>query len=163
MTLAEIMVRIADRVEKSGNCLLWTGATVNGSRPYLTTNGVRVAVRRLMTEANGTYREGCVTLSRCGNPLCVHPNHAIAITKSQHMRRLGKIGGKDPKRLLTIKIQRHPLQKLEPWQVTEIVQTSVPATELAKRYGVSGSLIWRVRRREGHSRVNNPFAGLGAR
>lgn len=160
MNLKQIMDRIGDRVVKDGACLLWTGGTVLGGRPYVTIDYKRVAVRKLMAEAKRIYKPGHVNPPSCGNPLCVNHRHVLSISKSEHMRMLGKIGGKDPKRLVTIKIKPHPLKKLERCQIAEIFESQESAAALARRFGVSGSLVSRVRRLEGHHLVSNPFAGL---
>lgn len=162
-TLTKVMRLIEGRVVKNGDCLLWTGATIAGSRPYVTINHERIPVRRLMAKAKKIYQPGDVTPSSCGNPLCVHPEHAMSIPKTEHMQMLGRIGGKDPKRLVTIKVRRHPLQKLEPPQIKEIRRSTEPAASLAQRFGVSKSLVSRVRRLEARQLLHNPFAGLGAR
>jgi len=155
----EILARISERYIEEGDCWIWTGATVQGGRPYLTINYKRVAVRALMAKAKGIWQEGHVNPSKCGNPLCVNPDHVVSITKRQHMRQLGKIGGTDPKRLVMIQSMHHPLRKLDDSQVLEIRSSGESCASLAKQYGVSACLISRVRLHKTRRHLN-PFAGL---
>lgn len=159
MTLKEIMARIADRVVEEGECLIWTGATSSSGRPYVTKKGKQVAVRKLMAKAKSIWRKGHVNPSNCGNPLCVNPKHVASMTKSEHMKQLGRLGGTDPKRLATIQTGTHPGRKLSDAQVLEILASTDSGTQAAKRHGVSGSLIGRVRRFETRRHLN-PFARL---
>lgn len=159
MTLEEIRVRIADRVVEEGECLLWTGATVLGGRPYVTVEYKRAAIRTLIAKAKGIWREGHVNPSKCGNPLCVHEDHVASMPKAKHMQQLGKIGGRDPKRMATIQTGVHPGRKLSDSQVMEIRSSTDSVAEAAKRHGVSGALISRVRLHKTRKHLN-PFAGL---
>lgn len=159
MTLEEIRDRIADRVVEEGECLIWTGATVQGGRPYVTVDYKRVGVRTLMAQAKGIWREGHVNPSKCGNPLCVHEDHVASMPKAKHMQKLGRIGGRDPRRMATIQTGVHPGRKLSDSQVMEIRTSTDSISEAAKRHGVSGALISRVRLHKTRKHLN-PFAGL---
>jgi len=155
----EILARISDRYVEEGECWIWTGATVQGGRPYLTINGKRIAVRTLMARAKGIWFEGHVNPSKCGNPLCVNPDHVASMPKSRHMKLLGRIGGTDPKRLAKIQTTVHPGKKLTDAQVLEIRASAETSAALAKRYGVSACLVSRVRLHKTRKHLNM-FAGL---
>ena len=159
MTMDEILERITGRYVEEGECWIWTGGNVQGTRPYVTINYKRVPVRKLMAIAKGIFREGRVNPPKCGNPLCVNPDHVASITKSQHMRKLGKLGGRDLKRLATIRAGVHPNKKLSDDQVLEIRNSTERSSVLARRYGVSACLISRVRLHKTRKHLN-PFAGL---
>lgn len=159
MTLEDIIARIEGRYVEEGECWLWTGATVQGGRPYLTIDYKRVAVRTLMARAKGIWRDGDVNPAKCGNPLCVNPEHAASMTKSKHMKILGKIGGSHPTRLVKIQVMGHPLKKLEDWQVIDIRTSSESVADAARRHGVSGALVSRVRLHKTRKHLN-PFASL---
>ena len=153
------MERIADRVVEEGECLIWTGATVQGGRPYLTVNYKRVSVRKLMAMAKGIWRNGDVNPTTCGNPLCVNPDHVASISKTKHMRQLGKLGGTDPKRLAMIQTMSHPNKKLTDAQILDIRRSTETTAAAAKRHGVSAALISRVRLYKTRKHLNM-FAGL---
>ncbi len=159
MNLEEIRARTADRVVEEGECLLWTGATVQGGRPYLTIGYKRIAVRTLIAKAKGIWREGHVNPSKCSNPLCVHEDHVASMPKAKHMQKLGAIGGRDPKRMATIQTGVHPGRKLSDAQILEIRTSTDSVAEAAKRHGVSGALISRVRLHKTRKHLN-PFAAL---
>lgn len=169
--MQEILERIAGRYIEEGECWIWTGATVQGGRPYLTLTDRRVQasnrkhrykrhpLRKLIAKAKNIYRKGDVNPSKCGNPLCVNPDHVVSIPKKKHMSQLGRMGGTDPKRMVTIQTSTHPGKKLTDEQIVAIRASTDSSAAIAKQFGVSSALISRVRLHQTRKHLN-PFAGL---
>ena len=151
------------KVDKSGECWLWTGAT--GPKGYgkfsvgpsHDRNGRRrnsmVSAHRFAWElANGPIPEGkgfhgtCV-LHRCDTPRCVRDAHLFLGTNADNVRDMDNKG----RRVSVNPVgEQHPLHKLTAGQAGEIRRRladfergMVPA--LAVEFGVKPSTIWAIK------------------
>ena len=80
---------LLERVSMDGECWLWRFAVCNAKQPRASLNGrSSLAVRRYvwqcchprgMNQADGYAR---VTVTTCGEPLCVNPDHVVLRAKS---------------------------------------------------------------------------------
>ena len=60
----------------SDDCEIWTKGTTGDGYPAMKKDGRTVYVKRALWEAkNGPIPEGMTVRSRCGNRLCVNPEH----------------------------------------------------------------------------------------
>ncbi len=131
------------RVDKSGECWEWTGATNNTGYGTLTYQGQSAVAHRVAayilgvvdTIAAPTDRSGSgFILHQCDNPVCCRPEHWKVGTYAQNQREAYA-----RKRRAQPKGSNHANSRLSPEQVGEI-RAAWPATrqrDLAEKYGVS--------------------------
>jgi hypothetical protein len=82
--------RFWTKVDKSGDCWLWTAATNGAGYGILTMSrdGSKVLAHRWSYEHhNGPIPEGLVIDHLCRVPLCVRPDHLEAVTQAENNRR----------------------------------------------------------------------------
>lgn len=152
---------------EEGDCWLWQGYFGN-SVPMVYHNGELVSVRRLV--ANLIDRPPNVhhkyLAASCKNRNCVCPNHLIYRTKKQHMSHMAK--SSDHQAILRrIKLmnaaRKRSITKLTAEKARTIRLDSRSCSKIAKDYGVSKSLIAKVKRGEAWADIfekSNPWAGL---
>lgn len=123
------------RVDKSGECWLWTGAT--NARGYGTCwrNGVKWRTSRVAWDlARGPIPPGLCVCHRCDNPLCVRADHLFLGTNDDNVRDRNFKGR-------AARGESHGSCKLTDEQVAhmraEYALCRVTHRELAQRYGVS--------------------------
>lgn len=131
--------RFWEKVDKSGDCWLWTAARRNGKR-Y---GGFGVAGKQLMAHRY-SWELGC---HRCDNPPCVNPAHLFLGTNEQNMadmvakgRSVHRFGEDNPDSRLT-------------WDDVELIRLAgntlpVSKTAIGKAFGVSDVMIGKILRRE---------------
>jgi hypothetical protein len=139
-----------EKVQKTSDCWLWTGARVNG-RYYGVINHRREGrtVRTLAHRASwllhfGQIPAGICVLHKCDNVICVNPDHLFLGTQKDNCRDMwskgrGK-GGHPPG-------ENHPRSKLKNFQRQEILRElarGISQYKLARYFGVSQATIWRV-------------------
>lgn len=90
MNLAD---RIAARVVREGECLVWPGAKSHGYG-QISVNGKPKRVHRIAYElAYGPIPEGLEIDHLCGNRACCLPEHLEAVTHAENLRRSSNIVG----------------------------------------------------------------------
>jgi hypothetical protein len=87
----------------------------------------------------GPIPEGLGILHRCDNPPCCNPEHLFTGTQKDNY---ADARGKDRH----TRGQRSSNAKLDEAAVRDIRSASVPLLQLAKKYGVRFSLVWRVKK-----------------
>lgn len=149
MTLDDILARCDD----VGECLLWRGSCNKTSgipMVSLSFSQRGVSARRAVYEMSGREipRGHCVW-PKCGNRLCLHPEHLIAGSRKQlgrHLRAQGRT--RTPAVLAKCARNGRVNARLSVEIAREIRISTASSQELADRYGVNKSTINNVRRGE---------------
>lgn len=134
------------RVSKSSGCWEWTGA-ISGRTRYgddnygtATYRGIRMGAHRAAwIDTYGPIPGGLWVLHHCDNRRCVRPSHLFLGTVQDNVADAQRKGR------TARAAQRGPNAKLNPEAVVAIRASLDGRAVLASRYGVSGSLISRVR------------------
>lgn len=155
------MDRILGRTREIGGCMEWAGYAVQGKFPQIRVEGKLYPVRRLVwLLTRGATRSDLWITNKCGNPLCVNPDHLVAHTRSKAMAdakrppsHAAKIAnGKRRSSALTMEIVR------------EIRSSDERNPVLAERFGISAGYVSHIRNTPTIWKdYSSPFAGLGAR
>ena len=135
------------RVRKGVGCWLWSGATSGTgiqARGYIKFGQRRrVFVHRYSYELHhGPIPEGGLVLHRCGNGLCIHPDHLYIGTHQDNSDDRERHG-------TATRGEHHATAKLTSNNVLEIrtlLAAGHHATKLAVRFGVSSSTIYAIKR-----------------
>lgn len=162
MTLIE---KIQCHVTLDGDCWQWHGC-MQGAVPMMKHDGKVANVRRLVLIERGVPMKGYIATYTCGNPKCVNPEHTARSTRTQ-MNRRNMAEMNSATNTLRVKriaeIKRRTSAKLSQADVYQIRASDDRYDDLATRFGVSKSLIGRVRRGEVWRTFSaSPFSGLFA-
>lgn len=148
-----------------GDCWEWRGC-MNGPVPSMKHGGKVANVRRLVLIECGVAMKGFIATYTCGNPKCVNPEHTARSTRAQMNRRItaGMSSATNTLRAKRIaEAKRERQAKLSRDDVDRIRASDDRYEDLAARFGVSKSLIGRVKRGEVWRTFSaSPFAGLFA-
>ena len=131
--------RFWSKVDRSGDCWLWTGArTDQGYGRFMLNRKSRHAPRVAYELTVGPILGGLFVLHRCDNPPCVNPSHLFLGTNADNM-------------IDAVRKGRSPRTKLSMEQVREIraaAAAGVPKKRLARTYGVDPATIrWVIQRK----------------
>jgi hypothetical protein len=135
------------KVDKSGECWVWTGSrTPKGYGSAFDGKRLRRAHRLIWEWENGPIPDGMVVCHRCDNPPCVRPSHlflgtaadntADMLAKGRHVAPTGLANGRaklSAEQIAEIRARRDAGEQLRP---------------IADDYGVSASYLSRVVRGE---------------
>lgn len=84
----DVTSRFWEKVDKSGECWLWTACVVNKYGQFAIKHGRRTLAHRFAYEATvGPIPEGTQLDHLCRNPLCVRPSHLEVVTPLENTRR----------------------------------------------------------------------------
>jgi hypothetical protein len=143
------MERFWRRVDKSGDCWVWTGPTIRDGYGRLSV-GLRpqrhhVLAHRLSWQLHfGPIPEGKLVLHRCDNPPCVRPDHLFLGTDLDNKRDCIQKG-----RARYAKGEANGRAKLTAEQV-DVIRTAPRVRgwqpQLARQFGVTRGLIGNVSR-----------------
>lgn len=149
---------------EEGDCWLWRGYSVKGLRPQVFHAGKVVGVKRLVFTLLGKPpHPGHFIWSKCGNPLCINPDHFVVRRPSEHCNAMRKefnssTGRSFQRQRMTLTKQAQG--KLDMDKVREIRASQESISVLAEKYAVSKALISKVRRGERWRDTTNPFLSL---
>lgn len=142
----DLATRFWAKVDKSGDCWLWTGAILKTGYGSIRIDHKAIRAHRAAYELSvGPIPEGALLRHTCDNPRCVNPAHLLlgdkrsntqdAIERGQH-----RCGERDPK------------AKLSNQNVVEIrdaLARGETGKALARRFGVGESVISRIKTGKG--------------
>jgi hypothetical protein len=119
--------RVGFRADPETGCWVWQGSITQKGYGQLKENGrVVFAHRAYYIRAKGPIRDGLVLDHLCRNPRCVNPDHLEAVPQAVNVRR---------GRLTTLN-----------WSAVRLIRTSAaPVADLAQRFGISESSVYKIR------------------
>jgi predicted XRE-type DNA-binding protein len=161
--MSALIDQINARCVEVGDCWEWQGAMqACGSTPVVRINQKTIGVRRLLLQHLGVNVRGKVCTYKCGNPLCVNPEHLEAIGRKKLSRRLVKETNYTAGVLRKAKLadKARARGKLTAEIAQEIKQAEGTQREIAARYGVSQATVSAIKRGETWKDYANPFAQL---
>lgn len=123
------------KVDRSGECWLWTGSTANGYGHLRRNRSYIRAHRYAFEQAKGPIPEGMFVCHRCDVPRCVNPDHLFLGTAA------------DNNLDMRMKDRGNPRTVLTPAQVVEILSSSLPNRQVAQMFSVSEGTVRLIRRR----------------
>lgn len=154
------------RCVEEGDCWLWQGYLTNKTPQVFTkVDGKRamVSVRKLLRElATGQPQPAGHYGNTCGNYQCVCPEHTLWKGEDAHMRYMAKRRTVSP--MLASKLRRIRVEagqaKLDEAKAQAIRLSEESGPALAERYGVSRSLINKIKRGLAWRVFAGPWQGL---
>lgn len=133
-------------IDRSGGndaCWNWTGSSIKGYGNMRWRGGIEYAHRIAYELAYGNCPKDLDVLHTCDNPSCCNPRHLVLGTHLANMHDRDVKG-----RQVTQRGENHKLSKLTDVQVIEIreryAKGNVQQAQLAREYGVSRSLIYKL-------------------
>ena len=154
------------RSTEEGECHLWDGYSTNKT-PMVHQDGKMRAVRRVLLDLLGVEVRGKYLATSCGNPLCINPEHISQRTEKMHVMRMAKNAHKGAAAV------RHQIgvlkwRRANPLKINEEIAAAIRAddrhpVEVAQHYGVSKSLVFKIRRGDMWRDNSNPFIALAQR
>lgn len=126
-----------DLIDKSTDCWLWKGPTIEGYGMYKGRRVHRVTLAKsLGRELNG------LSLHKCKHKNCCNPAHLYEGTHKENMQDMTKDQTHDG---FNRRGQKHPLSKLTDEQTAYISNSKERTTVLANRFNVTPGAIVRIR------------------
>ena len=139
-------VRFWRYVEKTDGCWLWVGGS-KSQKGYgkIEIKGKHKLAHRLSYEIHkGPIPDGLLVMHSCDNPSCVNPDHLSVGTQSQNILEAFAKGRKNavPPHVFG---ESCGASKISEKVAIEILASKDPSKALMARYGVSKSIIQRLR------------------
>lgn len=146
------LVRLLAKVDRSGECWLWTAALNNKGYGIILVNGrPRLAHRVIYTlmigpiPSGGGYHGTCV-LHRCDNARCVNPAHLFLGSQVDNIGdMLAKGRGY---RFKPMRGERHVSSKLTDVDVLAIRAMTGSNRETSRRFNISEAQVCRIKKRQ---------------
>ena len=141
--MEEARDRFYEKVNKTANCWLWTGSCNSdkaGGHGRFGYKGKLWCAHRFAYELEvGPIPAGLFIRHKCISPNCVNPAHLETGTNQENQLDRIRDGTMNPK-----KGEENPASKLTWAQVEEIRASDESGPKLARRYGVSHTVIYAI-------------------
>jgi hypothetical protein len=152
------------RAVEEGECLIWQGYSIRKT-PQVDHEGKMTSVRKLLvTLAGGEIREGSFFGVTCGTVDCICPAHIIQRSPKGQLKAMAKAANSGTVKAQRVRkmtqTRRKLLAKLDMETATVIRNSEESGPVLAERYGITRSLVNRIKRGDQWRDTSNPFAGL---
>lgn len=147
-----------DRTSPLG-CWPWIASKHrNGYGAFSTSRDGRVrhwrAHRFARLLGHGRFDEALLVCHRCDNPSCCNPGHLFLGSHADNIRDCARKG-----RLNRPRGERHSQAKLT-WSVVRVIRESAdPGVTLARRFGITNTMITRIRKGRAWSTDPNDVGG----
>jgi hypothetical protein len=144
--------RFDEKVDKTGDCWMWTGAIGGNGYGSIKHEGKTVRAHRVSHELHiGPIPEGMMVCHRCDVRACVNPAHFFLGTNLDNMRDMYSKG-----RRPAPAGERNGRAKLTNEQVALILADKRPSEKLGPLFNVSGSQVRNIRRSVCWASVTHP-------
>lgn len=144
------------RVDRTGTCHVWTGATTTYGYGTLIVAGHRVRAHRLAWErANGPIPAGLFVLHHCDNPPCVKTEsdgrwpdgHLFLGTKADNTRDMLAKGRN---------VFRSKITEAQALEIVRLRTQGISADQIAETFGISRDYIYGITRGRAWARLPRP-------
>lgn len=151
-----------ERSIEDGDCLIWNRACSGNGTPKVHIGDKQYGVRRFIAEMLGMNIVGKIVTNKCGNPLCICPDHIKVVTKKQMADLIVERTGFPYKleRRKKISDKARTRGKLNVEQVAEIRNSDETHKQVAARYGIAKATAGNIRRHEAWRDYSNPWGAL---
>jgi hypothetical protein len=134
--------RFWEKVDKSGECWIWTAAMLKTGYGSIRVEGKALRAHRVAYElTHGKIPEGMLLRHSCDNPKCVNPAHLIVGTKRENtqdaLERGQHVVGEDHYKA------KIPNQAID--TIRAALAAGVSGKYLAKQFGVDQSMISQIK------------------
>ena len=162
--MSDLIARVMSRVVEVGDCLEWKGGYMVRV-PAIVFQGKNMNVRRALA-LDAKLLDGKnadkVAVVRCLNWRCVRPEHIQVLSRKKLQQRTADLGHFSAKTVGARKksASARKRAKLSVEIAAEIRASTDTQRELAKRYGVSQSLVYAIRKGLVWREYNTAFGHL---
>lgn len=145
--LKNLSERIAQNIDKSGDCWNWKGYRDADGYGVFSFRGKRRKAHRVAWEiVSGEIPRGMCVCHRCDNPSCLNPSHLFLGTNQDNTRDKMSKG-----RYSCLRGERHQNAKLSEFQVREIRRLrgmGLGLSLISERFGVNVSVVSMIANRK---------------
>lgn len=128
-------------------CWNWTRAKNQFGYGLIFFNGKTHRAHRVSYEIkNGPIPKGIIVRHSCDNPSCINPNHLLLGTKKENTWDMILRGRSKLKTGDHINGTKHPLSKIDESIAEKIFLSEGKHSDIAKKFGVSASLVGGIKR-----------------
>lgn len=162
--MSKLIETIKKHAVEVAGCWEWHGAMqMCGATPVMRWEGKTGAVRRyLAIELGLDLRGGRLATCKCGNWICVNPDHVQTVSRRQLQLRVVKHTkfNTNPVRMMRIAEQARKRSKINMEIAQQIREAEGVQREIAKQYGVSQYTVSCIKRGKTWRDYTNPFTAL---
>jgi hypothetical protein len=158
-----ILAHIESKTVEEGECLIYLSRAKK--TPMVKPSGCQAVnvQRAVFVLRGGVLKPNGYITTKCLNPNCIHPDHIVQVSQSKVASRAAKhVNHQCEARAMKIAAKRRQASKWSDDTIDVIRASSKPTMELASEFGMSPSMVRRVRsgvqRRQ--SVQQNPWVGL---
>lgn len=158
----QLIERLRKHSEEVGDCWEWHGAMQsNAPTPVINFKGAAMPVRRVIAITRGPIN-GKLATHKCGNALCVNPDHVILVTRQKLQKRIALTVNyqSNPARMQKLAVHARTKGKLTLELAEQIRQADGIQREIAKRFGVSQATVSSIKRGRTWRDYTNPWTQL---